>query len=140
MAICFLSSCKYENKVSSIPNSIVYYRLPINSKLARALTPGGIVKVKNSNNIGEILPPKGIAIVRSIDKDNVYYAFSLICPYDYPNNVVELNIGGIELICPKCKSHYQVVYGAGIPIKGISKLPLRRYNVFLDNNELVVRN
>lgn len=139
ICVIVLFSCNKSNNYNNyVGRNYVYFTLDLNTKQARPLlSPAGIVLISNTNRFGETIGPNGVAVVKSIDKANEYYAFDIGCPYDYPDKV-SLQEGEADLYCPKCGSHFQVIYGSGSPTKGPASKPLVRYKVSKQGNILIV--
>ena len=68
---------------------------------------------------------RGLALVHALEREE-YYAFDLACPVE-PYPWVRLELSGLELRCPKCASHFDILSGMGRPTSGIARSPLRRY-------------
>lgn len=140
ITLVLLSGCKTEDIHSNIPAIDIYYELPLNSIKARPLLiPLGIIEINKLSKLGDILPPEGIAIIKSLEKNDGYYAYDLQCPHEYPSKQ-KLIINGISLMCSKCKSQFQIIYGGGIPIHGPAKRPLRQYKTVVLGNILIIKN
>lgn len=60
-------------------------------------------------------------------------AFDMACPVEHDTNVtVTIDDATLEAVCPKCKSRYNVLLGAGAPISGMAidrKVGLNMYRV-----------
>ncbi len=139
VALLFLSSCK-ETLRSEVPNFPIYYELDLRSYEARGLSSLGSVIILNKiDKLGMSLGSGAIAVVRSIDDGEQYFAFDLLCPNDYISRT-NLEIDNIYLSCPKCNSKYEIMYGSGGVVEGISKTPLRKYKATMQSNILRITN
>ena len=67
----------------SVPPSPIYYNLFLQDARHRALlSPGGIVRITEPSTVQERIGRAGIAVVRSIEQENTFYAFDLQCPVE----------------------------------------------------------
>ncbi|HBZ33918.1 MAG TPA: hypothetical protein DEO38_02330 [Bacteroidales bacterium] len=67
-----------------------------------------------------------------------YVAFDLACPVEAKRDVrVEPDDAGV-LTCAVCGERYDITFGLGYPMEGISKEPLKRYVTSLYGNTLIV--
>jgi len=125
----------------SVPPSPIYYNLFLQDARHRALlSPGGIVRITEPSTVQERIGRAGIAVVRSIEQENTFYAFDLQCPVE-TNEIVSLMVENSRLVCPRCRSAFEVLQGTGRPEEGIAQSPLRRYTVrSLGRDHLVVSN
>ena len=125
----------------SVPASPIYYNLFLQDARHRALlSPGGIVRITEPSTVQERIGRAGIAVVRSIEQENTFYAFDLQCPVE-TNEIVSLMVENSRLVCPRCRSAFEVLQGTGRPEEGIAQSPLRRYTVrSLGRDHLVVSN
>jgi len=117
-----------ESKETTIPDRPVYLRrnlvennlLPVGSYLY-------VTQPVGSDKLGF----GGIIIVHTYEDD--YCAFDLACPKEQTPSV---RIGKPnELLictCESCGEQYDLMYGLGTPLKGISKVPLKRYSAYID--------
>lgn len=113
----------------SVPPSPIYYNLFLQDARHRALlSPGGIVRITEPSTVQERIGRAGIAVVRSIEQENTFYAFDLQCPVG-TNEIVSLMVENSRLVCPRCRSAFEVLQGTGRPEEGIAQSPLRRYTV-----------
>ena len=113
----------------SVPASPIYYNLFLQDARHRALlSPGGIVRITEPSTVQERIGRAGIAVVRSIEQENTFYAFDLQCPVE-TNEIVSLMVENSRLVCPRCRSAFEVLQGTGRPEEGIAQSPLRRYTV-----------
>ena len=125
----------------SVPPSPVYYNLFLQDARHRALlTPGGIVRIMEPSTAQERVGRAGIGVVRSIEQESTFYAFDLQCPVE-TTEIVSLEVENSRLVCPRCRSAFEVLQGTGRPDEGIAQSPLRRYTVrTLGRDHLVVSN
>ena len=80
----------------------------------------------------------GIIVVKAYD--GIYYAFDLACTNEKNSSII-VGRPGETLICTckTCGEVYDLSFGLGTPTKGLSKLPLKRYNTYIDDyNYLIV--
>lgn len=90
-----------------------------------------------ARNAGESVGYGGILVV--CGAENTYFAYDLCCPNEAPKKIrIEANDIG-QAICPECGTLYDTGFGNGNPLKGVSKYPLRRYNIIPYGDELVIQ-
>ncbi len=80
----------------------------------------------------------GILVLKAMD--GFYYAFDLACTKEKDASI-KIGKPNAALVCkcPVCSEEYDLSFGLGVPSKGISKLPLQRYNVSIDEyNYLII--
>ena len=125
----------------SVPASPIYYNLFLQDARHRALlSPGGIVRITEPSTAQERVGRAGIAVVCSIEQERAFYAFDLQCPVE-TTEIVSLEVENSRLVCPRCRSAFEVLQGTGRPEEGIAQSPLRRYTVrSLGRDHLVVSN
>ena len=73
---------------------------------------------------------------------DTWAAFDLACPNEQSpnrNTIVEVIDDGINAICAKCGTKYQILDGTGIALEG-KKYGLRSYHVSVSGNSGVVTN
>jgi len=71
-----------------------------------------------------------------------YCAFDLACPNEQTpnrNTIIEVDEDGINAICPKCGTKYQILNGTGIALEG-KKYGLRSYRISINGNSGIVSN
>jgi len=135
-----LAGCQgYE---SSIPDRTVYLKRNIyiiysESSSGSLSNSGSSLYVTSSNIATEELGYGGIIVVHAFDDS--YYAFDLACPVEVDENI-RIGKPDQSLICKcdSCNEEYDLSLGLGTPLNHISKEGLRRYNVTLDGNYIIV--
>lgn len=73
----------------------------------------------------------GVLVVCGIDSygNTTYYAFDLCCPHEAKRNItIEADNAGVA-VCPNCGTKFDIGYGTGAPMEGVSQYPLRRYRI-----------
>lgn len=111
-----------------LPKTSVYYEVPLQlSQYRTLLSPGGIALIPHSTIASMRAGLAGLAIVHAIDREE-FYAFDLACPVE-PAPWTQLQLSGLELRCPKCESHFELLSGTGRPLSGPARSPLRSYRV-----------
>ena len=73
---------------------------------------------------------------------NGYRAFDLACPNEQnpnPNTTVEVDKDGINAVCPKCGTVYEIWHGTGMALEG-KKYGLRSYSITISGNSGIVSN
>ncbi|WP_297641177.1 hypothetical protein [uncultured Porphyromonas sp.] len=111
-----------------LPKTSVYYEVPLQlSQYRTLLSPGGIALIPHSTIASMRAGLAGLAIVHAIDREE-FYAFDLACPVE-PTPWTQLRLSGLELRCPKCESHFDLLSGTGRPLSGPARSPLRSYRI-----------
>lgn len=129
-------SCETEH--TKIPDCAVYLRRNINDE--RLLSPGNFLYVKTPKLSSDRLGYAGIIVVYTYDELEPYCAFDLACPKCVsPNIRVGEPDNMLVCVCPQCGERYNLFYGLGTPLKGISKVGLKKYTVYKDpsNNDYI---
>ena len=73
---------------------------------------------------------------------NGYCAFDLACPNEQTpnrNTIVEVDEDGINAVCPKCGTKYEIWHGTGIALES-KKYGLRSYPIKINGDSGVVTN
>lgn len=87
---------------------------------------------------GELTGFGGVLVYHGTDG---YYAFDAACPYEADRNItVGVDDHGIYAVCPKCHSRYELLYGFGNPVSGPAQYGLKKYQVWVNGNEIRVKN
>jgi nitrite reductase/ring-hydroxylating ferredoxin subunit len=102
-----------------------------------------LVGILNHKNItsprkaGEYVGYSGVLVICGFD--NNYYAYDLCCPNESSKSikVVANDIG--QAVCPKCGTVYDIGYGSGAPVQGVSKYAMRRYNITASGQQLLIQ-
>ena len=130
LLILLACSCsKFEE--SDIPYAPVYLEIDLrfgDKDLVGIYNHKSITKARTA---GEKTGYAGVLVVCGIDSygNTTYFAFDLCCPHEAKRNItIEPNNTGTA-ICPECGTEYDIAYGTGAPVKGVSKYPLRKYAV-----------
>lgn len=78
-------------------------------------------------------------VVIFVNGNQDYSAFDLCCPncvrFDHP-----CHVDGIFAVCPICGEEYDLSWGLGTPMHGISRYRMKRYNCMYSGDVLTVRN
>lgn len=92
---------------------------------------------------GQTLPLTGTdyygyaGVVICVDNNQEYSAFDLCCPHCI-KQTKPCEIDGIFAVCPVCGEVYDLSFGYGTPMKGISKEALRKYMTLYSYPRLTV--
>lgn len=125
-----LNAC-HSSEEPQTPIYPVYLQVSLQQSVYRTLlSPATIVVVETPVSASDRLGFGGLAIVHGWGL-NEYYSYELACPYENKSDL-HLQVQGSELICPQCKTKYEVLSGSGVPIEGVGKSPLRCYRVRYD--------
>lgn len=79
-------------------------------------------------------------VVMVVNCYSEYSAFDLCCPHcltKYPHLTVK---DGSTAVCPICGEEYNMAFGLGTPMKGISHEALKRYSCMYSGDRLTVHN
>ena len=76
-------------------------------------------------------------VVVYVDNYNQYSAFDLCCPHCI-NKHHPCQIDGCFAECPLCGEQYDLSFGYGLPIQGISKEALRKYRADYNGAKLYI--
>ncbi len=80
----------------------------------------------------------GVLVYHSVDG---YFAYDLSCPNETQASVrVEMDENGINAVCPKCGSTYNIFEGYGRLEKGPATRGLKQYQTALSGTKLYVTN
>ncbi|RHJ86517.1 hypothetical protein [Parabacteroides sp. AM08-6] len=138
---CFLillaCSCTKTIK-TNIPPSRVYLRIDLRYEDKDLVGTLNHKEFTAPRKAGEYVGYSGVLVVCGFD--NVYYAYDLCCPHEASktNRIVPDNTGKAK--CPKCGTVYDIGYGTGAPVEGVSEYALQRYNVTSLGQELLIQN
>ncbi len=117
-----------ENPVPSLP---VMVEFSINQVQSDLTVPGGAFVITKPLKYGQYIGYGGVLVYRTVD--DKFVAFDLSCPNEAEMDIrVELN--GLDAVCPKCKSEFDLIFGSGNPKNGVSQYPLRPYRVYTSDN------
>lgn len=76
-------------------------------------------------------------VVVYVDNNNQYSAFDLCCPHCISkNNPCEID--GCFAVCPICGEQYDLSFGYGLPVQGISHEALRKYKSDFNGTRLYI--
>jgi hypothetical protein len=129
----FLTSC--ENVDSGIPNYPVYikryiYDIPL-------IADGSYLYVDKTEFGEDRIGYGGILVVKAYD--GFYYAFDIACTNEKSASIhISKPDGTLKCKCESCGEEYDLSFGLGTPTKGISNVPLKRYNVAIDDWNYIV--
>ncbi len=150
LSACVVSSCdKINNKV--VPNFTVRLNLGTYALWNTYGVNGvGDYRIFNRDkrlpanfpyNVNTYTGYGGVLLVMGLDSQTANYtplAFDAACPIENDADVMlSIDPANFEAVCPKCASRYNVVTGAGGPVKGeasVRKVGLRTYVVRRSNN------
>ncbi|RHJ93395.1 hypothetical protein [Parabacteroides bouchesdurhonensis] len=136
--LVFLAFSCSKIEESNIPYANVYFRLDLRYQDKDLIALLAHKEYTTPRNAGEAMGFSGVVVIHGYDE--AYYAYDLCCPYEAEQStkIVPTNAGTAK--CPKCGTVYDLSYGAGNPMEGPSKFALRRYTVYPNGQELIVRN
>ena len=147
MVVGFIACDKsYESSIPSVQFSLSYST----STFPIITTPGQFDKVNMNGKSTRYnhtfnRPPygyAGILLGKSVfsTDNNEYVAFDAACPVEARRDVsVNLELDGLgTAICPTCQTKYNLSNG-GFP-EGIGTEYLKRYNVIVNGNTLIIQN
>lgn len=84
----------------------------------------------------DLIGYSGILVVCGFD--NIYYAYDLCCPHEAKKSIkITANDDGTAT-CSTCGTKYDIGYGSGAPVEGVSKYRLRVFNVTPNGQELYI--
>jgi nitrite reductase/ring-hydroxylating ferredoxin subunit len=141
LCVGLLTSASCEKAENPIPGQRVYLRLDLSfeDKELKAIPAYKTFTLKDANLAqGESAGYGGVLVVHNMFGE--YMAFDLSCPFEARRDVlVEVDREVLYAVCPVCSTKYDVGTGNGAPY-GKSRHYLRRYNVTLNGNGLIVTN
>lgn len=160
LLLCLLFSCTGElpTNEAEIPVAPVRLRIGLNHEGRKLLEPLSFMTFTEPILEGDMLGHGGLLVAHHIGTGaEVYSAFDLICPYDWPEKVALLPLpekgrdhreyqgekGTTPLLafqCPKCHTTYDLTFGIGNPVSGPGKHPLIQYRIILYDNTLHIHN
>ena len=83
----------------------------------------------------------GVLLMMGIDGP---MAYDLACPVEIsPDVVLSVSADDFQAVCPRCKSHFDPLSGAGGPVSGVAinnKVGMRQYRVWPSNGGYVITN
>lgn len=126
--LCSLSiiSCQ-DSQTIVTPEAPVYLQLQLQrDKYRSLLSPSTMLRLTSPEHSHERLGYGGLILVHGLEW-GAYYAFDLSCPYENRPDV-RIIIDGLRVMCPSCKSEYDILGGSGAVLVGVSRSPLKRYS------------
>ncbi len=137
MCCLLLLGCQTEQ--TRIPDCAVYLRRNINN--AGLLSPGKYLYVKTPLLDSDRLGFGGLIVIYSYDELEPYCAFDLACP-NCVSPSIRISEPNDQLVCtcPECGERYDLFHGLGVPLRGISKVGLKKYTAYIDpfNNFYII--
>lgn len=124
-----LVGCEPEH--TKIPDRAVYLRRNINDE--GLLSAGKYLYVTTPTLDSDRLGYAGIIVVYSYDELEPYCSFDLACP-NCVSPTIRVGVPSDLLVCtcPECGERYDLFYGLGIPLRGISKVAMKKYTAYID--------
>ena len=91
-------------------------------------------------NIGQAVYGNGLILYRISQYE--FAAYDITCTYRADIDYCALEMGTNWLIpkCPCCDSEFNLLLDDAPPISGPAVLPLQKYNTFIRNNQLYIKN
>lgn len=135
-----LTACENLNRKSPIPDTPVAMELVLLRDAPELNTIGNYKIYTMPPFLYQYIGYGGILLFH--DFNDEISAFDLACPHEAQNTirVDSLADGGI-VTCRHCLTSYDISYGIGHPIKGVSKHALRKYKVrYAGNTIRITRN
>lgn len=104
------------------------------------LSPGKFFYITTPTLSSDRLGYGGLVLAYCYDELEPYCAFDLTCPYCLsPTIKVGEPDSMLVCTCPGCGERYDLFYGMGIPLEGISKWPLKEYSAYISpSNSLYI--
>ena len=126
-----LGSCLTED--SPIPDREVYLRRNIIS--TNLLSPGSYLYITVPELSSDRLGYGGLIVVYTYDETEPYCAFDVTCPNE-ATPTIRISEPDDLLICTceTCGERYNLMFGLGTPMDGISKYGLKKYTAYIDPN------
>ena len=122
-----LCSCGNEINVEHpVPNAPVECTINIMRDAPLLDIIGNSFVIDRPLNTNQYIGYSGLVIVHGLD--DMFYAFDLCCPHEHQRNI-RVKCDMISAHCDQCGTTYDIGFGTGIPSKGPSQFPLRRYTV-----------
>lgn len=127
-----------ETEKDRIPDVPVFLKRSISQ--IGLLSPGTYYYITTPALSSDRLGYGGLVLAYCYDELEPYCAFDLTCPYclSLTNKVSEPD-SMMVCTCPGCGERYDLFYGMGIPLEGISKWPLKEYSAYINpSNSLYI--
>ena len=133
-----LVSCKQSQK-TSIPSYPVHLMLNITAEYPHFVKENVCQTLTFTERKSQTDYIGYAGIVVSIGMDGNYHAHDMGCPHCLNRNK-PVEIEGMYAECPICHEQYDLSYGYALPIKGISREPLRKYTATYSslNGKLII--
>lgn len=121
---------------TGIPDFPVYIKRNIDTN--KLVNYGSYLYIEKREMENDRIGFGGIIVVKAYD--GIYYAFDLTCTNEKSSTIRVGKPGEtLSCTCKTCGEVYDLSFGLGTPTKGLSKLPLKRYNTYIDDyNYLIV--
>ena len=135
--LTFLLVVACETEQDRIPNVPVFLKREING--IKLWSPGNYYYI--TTPVGnDRLGYGGLIVAYCYDELEPYCAFDLACPHCVsPTIRVSEPNEMLVCTCPNCGERYDLLYGMGIPLDGISKWPLKEYSAYISpSNSLFI--
>ena len=127
--------CSCGRYQSPVPDFPVHLERDLNT--LNCLFPGDYWMLTSPHYAVDATGYAGVLLVKGFD--GAYYAFDLCCPVEASQAV---RVGKPDEVlcvsCPKCGETYDLGFGQGTPMNGISEYPLKRYTVYLPSYQAVL--
>lgn len=135
IVLLLLSACESINRKSSVPNVPVNYTVYINREHPYFVVENilATIIVTERKFQHQYIGYAGLLIW--VGMDNAYHAADLCCPHCVLRNK-PLQVDEPYAVCPICGEQYDISYGFCIPTKGITKEPLKLYNILPKYNAI----
>jgi nitrite reductase/ring-hydroxylating ferredoxin subunit len=134
--VLFFCSCDSFNRKSPIPDTPVSMELYILRDAPELNTIGNYKFFTKPPYINQYIGYGGILLFH--DFNDEISAFDLACPHEANCSIRVDSINSSIVTCRKCKTSYDVSFGFGLPINGVSKYGLRKYKVQQFENKIYI--
>ena len=130
--LLLLSACEDINRQSSVPNTPVNYTVYITREHPNFVVANGFqtMTVTEKRFLEDYIGYAGLLIW--VGMDNAYHAADLCCPHCV-KRTTPLTIDGLYATCETCGEVFDISFGLGIPTKGITREPLKKYTALYRN-------
>ena len=106
-----------------VPQAAVYYHLHLQDSRHRALlSPGGIVRITQPETAQDRLGNAGLAVVRSVEQAEEFYAFDLACPGEHSQGA-QLEVKGMRPGVPELQECLRGATGYWSPEEALPSPP-----------------
>ncbi len=127
-------ACDKFNRKSPIPDTPVSMDLIILRDAPELVSIGNYKLYTKPPYIYHYIGYGGILLFH--DFNDEISAFDLACPHEAVNTIRVDSLNGGIVTCRKCLTSYDVSFGVGNPIKGVSQFGLRKYKVRQSGNTI----